>query len=55
MEGFDESGVNAVGEDLVAGGDTEVCATTALELMTAVKTTAVRWNGMRDIGAYSLM
>jgi hypothetical protein len=53
VEGFDESGAEAAGEDLVAGGDTEVCATKALELMTAVKTTAVRGNRMRDIGAYS--
>jgi hypothetical protein len=38
---------------LFAGGDTGVCATTAPELMIAVKATAV--NRMRNIGAYSLM
>ena len=55
MEGFDESGADAAGAGLVAGGDTEVCAIAALELMTAAITTVVRRNRMRDKGAFSLM
>jgi hypothetical protein len=42
VEGFDESGADAAGDDLVAGGDSEICATTALEPMIGAKTTAVR-------------
>jgi hypothetical protein len=44
IDGFEESGPDASGGDMVAGGDTEVCATAAVELMIAAKTTAVRWN-----------
>jgi hypothetical protein len=42
VEGFDESGADTSGDDLVAGGDSEICATTALEFMIGARTTAVR-------------
>jgi hypothetical protein len=55
VEGFDESVADAAGAGLVAGGDVEVCAMVALELMVAAKTTAVKQNQMRDMGGFSLM
>jgi hypothetical protein len=55
VEGFDESGADVAGADLAAGGDTEVCATAAVELMTTAKPIAVSQNRMRDTGAFSLM
>jgi len=42
VEGFDESGADAGGDDFVAGGDSEICATTALALIIGAKTTAAR-------------
>jgi hypothetical protein len=52
MEAFDESVAEAAGAGFVAGGDTAVCATAALD-RTAVRNAVFRLKLVRDINLFS--